>query len=1080
VGFVSPNFFSVTFQKLISVPTLTGKKKHDTNEMQIRSAKKIRRKKKKNMGADMSRTFDDGTSAHGGASTTVPVEPNANLMKEADMKVDQILSSRSNLQKQRTELIAQGKKFMLQLKSLITPDSNENTQSLIDANIELLDDAANKSKPVLQSVSSKLQSVGLGQQPEVVQMDAMVNTPTEAAPDQILKNLQTLLTKMEQKSTSDPKAKQTVKQAIQTIQKMSKRPSTVIQTEPEKLESVSTRAKIDKATVKTLLNQTLKRTEADQQVHLNKSLKAEAQVNVSQDFNSKKEKLVQAKQELDEAKKDEVKAELLQRTIKELEVKPIVATEQALKETVENAPSEQVREAAKTVLQAVVEAKNAALVEANPEVKSGGAVLSDLDSDKDAISDAESKLSLIEASVRTSLKLAEANKAEVVNEVKQLSSKEANKLVDLDQQMQDLKLLLNQIQLYRRKGLTASKRAADPLVVPEEPMAAIAAGIQESELYAAFYNRKSLRADSVVDMTKAQQATKIADSLKDILAKLKEVQSQLDVAESANQVQAAIQTAQTLSNRQTPSIYRSLAETRLAEADVNLSKAQEKLSIVSIQNEDRKTKRMLEQLEDLKEQKAIVDASVRRSIMNNDEPSKMLALDQKDVIQRQIISLKTNIEKSMATSSRLRMSLSRQKTVTAVRQASVRQASARLLQERKTVNASKRMEIAKDQNVIQQSLRKTVEELPKTTVQGIVVKSKKLSRATVKEGELIVNKPVKSQQDVEKSILAALVAAKKQAFTYDYFKYIGGGAFGQVYMAGTAIRNEAGELTGVTNTIAIKRIPKESTPLQWVRDEVDILTVLQPKCHEYIICYENFHEDADNYYIMTEFVGGDREGVEYRSLKDVVTKDFKPDPITMGTIVINLIKGLQVIHSLGIAHRDIKPENIMVSTKGGIKFLDFGLSCLDQRCKGLGGIEGTIGYIAPECYDPEFKKNSTLKDMQLTDLWSLGITIWEIISNVSCLTAWNLQRAALLKAKSRKSIAGAITSTAQFYDGSDFAMDFSFPEHQDSVIQDINKSVDDMLRKYCEGLCKPFSLVVFLNRVPANRTFPALEFTIRS
>ena len=503
--------------------------------------------------------------------------------------------------------------------------------------------------------------------------------------------------------------------------------------------------------------------------------------------------------------------------------------------------------------------------------------------------------------------------------------------------------MLNQIQLYRRKGLTASKRAADPLVVPEEPMAAIAAGIQESELYAAFYNRKSLRADSVIDMTKAQQATKIADSLKDILAKLKEVQSQLDVAESANQVQAAIQTAQTLSNRQTPSIYRSLAETRLAEADVNLSKAQEKLSIVSIQNEDRKTKRMLEQLEDLKEQKAIVDASVRRSIMNNDEPSKMLALDQKDVIQRQIISLKTNIEKSMTTSSRLRMILSRQKTVTAVRQASVRQASTRLLQERKTVNASKRMEIAKDQNIIRQSLRKTVEELPKTTVQAIVVKSKKLSRATVKEGELIVNKPVKSQQDVEKSILAALVAAKKQAFTYDYFKYIGGGAFGQVYMAGTAVRNEAGELTGVTNTIAIKRIPKESTPLQWVRDEVDILTILQPKCNQYIICYENFHEDADNYYIMTEFVGGDREGLEYRSLKDVVTKDFKPDPITMGTIVINLIKGLQVIHSLGIAHRDIKPENIMVSTKGGIKFLDFGLSCLDQRCKGLGGIEGTVG-----------------------------------------------------------------------------------------------------------------------------------------
>lgn len=49
-------------------------------------------------------------------------------------------------------------------------------------------------------------------------------------------------------------------------------------------------------------------------------------------------------------------------------------------------------------------------------------------------------------------------------------------------------------------------------------------------------------------------------------------------------------------------------------------------------------------------------------------------------------------------------------------------------------------------------------------------------------------------------------------------------------------------------------------------------------------------------------------------------------------ITISLIQGLQFLHSKGVYHQDIKPDNVMVgptTRSGSVKFIDFGLSCVD-------------------------------------------------------------------------------------------------------------------------------------------------------
>jgi eukaryotic-like serine/threonine-protein kinase len=74
--------------------------------------------------------------------------------------------------------------------------------------------------------------------------------------------------------------------------------------------------------------------------------------------------------------------------------------------------------------------------------------------------------------------------------------------------------------------------------------------------------------------------------------------------------------------------------------------------------------------------------------------------------------------------------------------------------------------------------------------------------------------------------------------------------------------------------------------------------------------------------------------------------------LALGT---QIVRALQDAHEVGILHRDLKPENIMISSKGEVKLLDFGLARLLQTTvttttESLDdlGPAGTLPYMAPE------------------------------------------------------------------------------------------------------------------------------------
>ena len=107
------------------------------------------------------------------------------------------------------------------------------------------------------------------------------------------------------------------------------------------------------------------------------------------------------------------------------------------------------------------------------------------------------------------------------------------------------------------------------------------------------------------------------------------------------------------------------------------------------------------------------------------------------------------------------------------------------------------------------------------------------------------------------------------------------------------------------------------------------------------------------------------------------------DPFVSAQIVALLARGLSAIHTatdvegrpLHAVHRDVTPQNVLILETGGIKLLDLGVAYCNRRSahteKGL--VKGKLAYLAPEYL------TGGAWDRQV-DLWSLGVVLWELLT----------------------------------------------------------------------------------------------------
>ncbi|XP_028675869.1 dual specificity mitogen-activated protein kinase kinase 4a isoform X4 [Erpetoichthys calabaricus] len=117
-----------------------------------------------------------------------------------------------------------------------------------------------------------------------------------------------------------------------------------------------------------------------------------------------------------------------------------------------------------------------------------------------------------------------------------------------------------------------------------------------------------------------------------------------------------------------------------------------------------------------------------------------------------------------------------------------------------------------------------------------------------------------------------------------------------------------------------------------------------------------------------------------------VLDDVIPEEI-LGKITLATVKALNHLkENLKIIHRDIKPSNILLDRNGNIKLCDFGISgqLVDSIAKTRDA--GCRPYMAPERIDPSASRQGY--DVR-SDVWSLGITLYELATGRFPYPKWN-------------------------------------------------------------------------------------------
>ena len=206
---------------------------------------------------------------------------------------------------------------------------------------------------------------------------------------------------------------------------------------------------------------------------------------------------------------------------------------------------------------------------------------------------------------------------------------------------------------------------------------------------------------------------------------------------------------------------------------------------------------------------------------------------------------------------------------------------------------------------------------------------------------------------------------------YQLLRKIGSGGMAEVWSA-----RKSAAVAGADKFFAIKVLAPHLAEKEQYREmflaEARLSMLLN---HQNIVQVFDVVEDGPNCYMVMELI----EGMTLSQLERGLGRRGQKLPLDVAAYVIGeLLRALSYAHELEleagstIVHRDVSPQNVMVTTRGEVKLMDFGIARFATDDTQGAFVKGKLQYMPPE----QLRKQTRRPTI---DLFAVGGILHELI-----------------------------------------------------------------------------------------------------